>query len=95
MVTKKKLLDDLSRIDVMDDATVEMLRRKTPAERLAMCLEANRLYRLRMAEELQAKHPDWDDAAIQAEIARRFLQADGLAFDKDGRLVTVPRKELD
>ena len=64
---------DERRIEVVDDAVAEVLRRKTPAERIEMVLNANRLMRLRIEGHLRTRHPDWDDAAVHAEIARRML----------------------
>ncbi|HLA85618.1 MAG TPA: hypothetical protein VJL29_12565 [Thermoguttaceae bacterium] len=60
-------------IELLDPMVVEILRRKTPTERVAMALEANRTVRLRLAGHLRTAHPDWDDAAIQREIARRMI----------------------
>jgi hypothetical protein len=64
---------DPGQIEVVDDAVAEILRRKTPSERVGMALEANRLVRLRIKGHLQTLHPDWDADRIQAEIARRML----------------------
>ena len=61
----------------VDDAVAEILRRKTPAERVDMAMTANRLMRLRIEGHLRTIHPDWDAAAIQAEIARRMLLGSG------------------
>ncbi|HUT61772.1 MAG TPA: hypothetical protein VNA25_28370 [Phycisphaerae bacterium] len=68
---------DRSRIEVIDDAMVEVLRRKTPAERVQMALDANRLMRLRIAGHLQTIHPDWSESQIQGEVARRMLGGSG------------------
>ena len=64
---------DKGQIEVVDDAMAEVLRRKTPAERVEMALAANRLVRLRIEGHLRTMHPDWDDGQVQAEIARRML----------------------
>ena len=64
---------DPGQIEVVDDAVAEILRRKTPAERVEMALAANRLMRLRIEGHLRTIHPDWGAAQIQAEIARRML----------------------
>ena len=63
---------DKGQIEVVDDAVAEVLRRKTVAERVEMALAANRLVRLRIEGHLRTLHADWDDARIQAEIARRM-----------------------
>jgi hypothetical protein len=64
---------DPNRIEVLDPAIVEILKQKTPAERLAMVFAANRTMRLRLEGHLKTYHPDWSDKQIQAEIAKRML----------------------
>jgi hypothetical protein len=66
---------DLSqvRFEVVDDAVAEILRRKTPAERIEMALAANRFARLLIEGHLRTVHPDWDASRIGAEVARRML----------------------
>lgn len=64
---------DPSRIEVPDDDVVEVLRRLTPAERLAI---ANRMWvsaRQVVDFIVRRDHPDWDDQQLQQEIARRML----------------------
>lgn len=65
-------LDD-GQIEVIDDALAEVLRQKTPAERVAMIFDANRTMRLRIEGHLRTRHPDWPDEDIEAEIAGRML----------------------
>ena len=64
---------DPSKIELLDDATVAILRAKTPAERLAMAFECNRTTRLLIADQLRMQHPDWTDGQIQSDVARRML----------------------
>lgn len=64
---------DASRIELLDPQIVEILKTKTPAEKLAMIFAANRTMRLRIEGHLRTYHPDWTDAQIQQEIARRML----------------------
>ena len=64
---------DKGQIEVIDDTVAEILRRKTPAERVQMALDANRFVRLVIAGHLHTVHPDWNEDQIQAEIARRML----------------------
>jgi hypothetical protein len=64
---------DPSRIEVPDDAVVELLRRMTPAERLAL---ANRMWvSARNAVDfiVRRQHPEWNDQQLQQEVARRIL----------------------
>jgi hypothetical protein len=59
-------------IELLDEAIVEVLRRKTPTERVAMIFAANRTMRLRLEGHLRTRHPDWDSQAVKREIARRM-----------------------
>jgi hypothetical protein len=64
-------LDD-GQIEVVDDAIADILRRKTPAERVAMIWACNRTMRLVIEGALRTRHPDWDGPEIEAEVARRM-----------------------
>ena len=64
---------DASRIELLDPAMVEVLKSKTPTERLAMVFAANRTMRLRLEGHLRTYHPNWTDEQIQQEIAKRML----------------------
>lgn len=59
-------------VELLDPAVVQVLRRKTPTERVAMIFAANRTMRLRLEGHLRSRHPDWDDQAVMQEIARRM-----------------------
>jgi Xaa-Pro aminopeptidase len=62
---------DPKNIEVIDDQLAEILRTKTPAERVEMIAAANRTARLLAAAGIRCQHPDWDEAQIQAEVIRR------------------------
>ena len=62
-----------ARIEIMDNQMVEILRRKTPAERLAIAFGLWRSARLILTGCLKSLHPEWDEAKVQQEVARRFL----------------------
>jgi hypothetical protein len=64
-------------VELLDEAIVAVLRRKTPAERVAMVFDANRTMRLRLEGHLRSRHPDWDDATVMQEIARRMSHGTG------------------
>lgn len=64
---------DAGQIEVVDDVVAEILRTKSTAERVSIGMELNRVARLRIKAHLRTIHPDWEDDAIQAEIARRML----------------------
>lgn len=64
-------------VELLDPAIVEVLRRKTPAERVAMVFAANRTMRLRLEGHLRSCHPDWDTQTVMQEIARRMSHGTG------------------
>jgi hypothetical protein len=66
-----------TRIELLHPKVVEILREKTPTERVAMIFEANRSLQRRLTAQLQHQHPDWSDAEVQQEIARRRLRGAG------------------
>jgi hypothetical protein len=75
MKTKWRL--DPGQIEVVDDAVAEILRGKTPAERLGMMFAANRTMRLRIEGALRTWHPEWSDERIRREVAQRMTRATG------------------
>jgi len=58
-------------IEVIDDELAEVLRFKTPAQKVEMVAAANRTARLLAAAGIRYQHPDWDDTQVQAEVIRR------------------------
>ena len=62
---------DPRRIEILDAAVVEVLRRKTPAQRVAMAFDAERTMRRLLEAHLRWRYPDWDENQIAKEIARR------------------------
>lgn len=65
-------LDD-GQIEVVDVLVADILRKKTPMERVAMIFDANQTMRRLIAGRLSTDHPDWSDEKISAEVARRML----------------------
>ena len=59
-------------IEVVDDDMAKVLRTKTPGERLVMidqlCLFAREL----VESGVRATHPDWTDAQVRREVAKRI-----------------------
>ncbi|MDZ4657300.1 MAG: hypothetical protein SH868_06935 [Bythopirellula sp.] len=59
--------------EVIDDAMAEVLRAKSPAERLAiahgMWSHASQL----LQRVIKAEHPDWTPQQIQSQVAQRLL----------------------
>lgn len=60
-------------LEWVDERVAEIVRRKTPAERIAMILDANDTARSLAAAGIRHCHPDWDERRLQAEVARRML----------------------
>lgn len=65
---------DPSRIEVLDDAVAEILRRMTCEERLAIAGKMWLSARNAIEYMLRSDHPDWDDEQIRREITRRMLR---------------------
>lgn len=63
---------DAGQIEVVDDAMAEALKKKTPAQRLAIGASLMRAARTLVKSHLHEMHPEWDEAALAKEIARRF-----------------------
>ncbi|MCL4741451.1 MAG: hypothetical protein KJZ54_04535 [Phycisphaerales bacterium] len=58
--------------ECVSDAMAEVLRRKTPAERLAVLDGMWRSARDMIEHVLREQHPEWDDDRIRREVARRL-----------------------
>jgi len=63
---------DARRIEVMDKAMAEVLRRKTPAERLAIGFGLWRSARIILRGQLASLHPEWDAQRLDREVVRRL-----------------------
>ena len=58
-------------VEAMDDRMVEILRSKTPAEKIAMISATQRTARMLAAGGVRYQHPDWSEEKVQAEVWRR------------------------
>jgi hypothetical protein len=58
-------------VEVIDDQLAEVLRRRTPADRVEMISAANRTARILAAAGVRFQHPDWSEEQVQAEVRRR------------------------
>ena len=67
---------DKLRFDVIDDDMVEVLRQKTPAQRLASAHAMWRYAHARLNTLLRREHPNWTESQLKSEIARRTLGSD-------------------
>lgn len=60
------------RFDMMDDCMIEVLRAKSPAERLAIANGMWRFAHNMIDAILRSEHPDWSEVQIERETARRM-----------------------
>lgn len=58
--------------EVLDDQMAEILRAKTPAERLTICFGMWRFARNMILANLRQQHLDWTEEMCQRETARRM-----------------------
>ena len=65
---------DAGQIEVVDEAVAAILRRKTPAERIALTADAHRTARALLTARVRSLHPDWADEQVQREVARRLTR---------------------
>ena len=63
---------DPGRYEMMDDVMAEVLRNKTPDEKLAMLDSMSRMARDLIRDKLRQDHPEWNDDQIARETARRL-----------------------
>ncbi len=58
--------------EVLDDRMAEILRAKTPAERLAIACRMWDFARQLIGDGIRTQHPEWSEAEVQRQIARRM-----------------------
>ena len=58
--------------EVVCDRMTEILRRKTPQERLAIVAGLWRFARRLVTASVRMMHPEWEEAEIRREVARRM-----------------------
>jgi hypothetical protein len=68
--TKHRL--EPGQIEVMDDVMAEILRKKTPAERIQIGFKLATSARKMLTAHLKSTHPEWDDKQISQEVAKRL-----------------------
>jgi hypothetical protein len=69
---QKKYRLDPGQIEVVDDAMAEILRQKTPAERIEIGFKLWTSARKMLTAHLRSLHPDWDEKQILKEVAKRM-----------------------
>jgi len=65
---------DPKRYEIIDEQMAEIMRSKTPGERLAIVSSMWRMGRVLIESMLRYDHPDWSDEDINKETARRMLR---------------------
>lgn len=63
---------DPGQIEVVDEAVAAVLRRKTPAERIAMVSQGWTVAVQWVRAAVWSQHPGWDEARVAAEVRRRM-----------------------
>ncbi|MFI5305526.1 MAG: hypothetical protein ACHQYP_12130 [Nitrospiria bacterium] len=63
---------DRGQIETVDDVMAEVLRHKTPAERIQIGFNIWLSAQKMLMAHLKSIHPDWDTIQIQTEVARRL-----------------------
>jgi len=69
-------LDD-GQIEVVGETMAEVLRQKTPAERVRMISDANRFMRTVICSYLRTRHPGWAEGRVAEEVIRRMSRGTG------------------
>lgn len=65
---------DPGQIEVVDEAVAALLRRMTPAERIALTSDAHRTAKAMLAAQIRSHHPSWTDEQVQQEVAGRLIR---------------------
>ncbi len=68
---------DPGQIDVVDEDVAAVLRRKTPAERIAIAAAAHRTARLMTEAQVRRQLPGLTDDEVRREVARRLTRGAG------------------
>ena len=63
---------DRDQIEVVDDDMAEVLRRKTPAERIGIGFRMWTSAHDMLMAYLRHTHPEWDVKRVELEVARRL-----------------------
>ena len=69
---KKPLRLDRGQIEVVDDAVAEILRCKTPAERIRIGFDMWTSARNMLLAHLKTSHPEWNKERLEKEVAQRL-----------------------
>ena len=64
---------DPRQVEVLDDAMADVLRQKQPQDRLRIGFELWISAHRMLMTLVRHSHPDWDEKAVEREVARRLL----------------------
>ncbi len=60
------------KIESVDEAMVEIYKKKTPSQRLQIAFGLWRSAKIMLANNLRSLHPEWDEKRLQREVIRRI-----------------------
>lgn len=63
---------DSRQIESVDEAMVEIYKKKTPSERMQIAFGLWRSAKILLFNNLRSLHPEWDAKRLQREVARRI-----------------------
>lgn len=63
---------DPRRIELLDPEVAAMLKAKSPAEKLGMAFEMQKLVRGVLFSRIRSQHPDWTSPEIDKAVAQRI-----------------------
>lgn len=66
------ILGELPPEDFLDDVMLEILKKKTPAERVLMASDMWEMARVILHGAITTEHPDWSVDRVNREIAKRI-----------------------
>lgn len=61
-------------IEDIDPIVASILKGMSVADRIALVEDSNQVARLLAAGGVRYRHPDWSEAQVEAEVARRMLR---------------------
>jgi hypothetical protein len=76
------------RIEVMDHQLADVLRQKTPAERLAIAWGMWESANYMLTNLVRSEHAEWTDEQIKREVVQRLAH-------ETGRVARTSRKDLE
>ncbi len=63
---------DAGQIEAVDDRMAEILKRKSPAERLKIAFGMWRSAKILLLYNIKSLHPEWDEKRLQEEVVKRL-----------------------